>query len=151
MVITDGGQGLQLVATSCSGGCKFGGTALISGVARAAYAGPLKGSHGYQLNISPQSAASIGVASFDGAGNVALSLTFVDLIVTSGQPSPFSGTNTGIYSINPDGSGTINLAPQPGQAGQTFVFVVTDGGSGALFLQTSRLGNGVQFGTARLQ
>jgi hypothetical protein len=150
-VITDGGQGLQLVSTSCSGSCNFGGKALISGVARAAYTGPLKGSYGYQLNISPQSAASIGVASFDGAGNVALSLTFVGLTVTSGEPSLFSGTDTGTYSINPDGSGTINLAPTPGQGAQTFVFVITDGGSGALLLQTSRLGNGVQFGTARLQ
>jgi len=117
-VITDGGQGLQLVATSCSGGCKFGGTALISGVARAAYAGSPKGSYGFQLTISPQSAGSIGVASFDGGGNVALSLTFVGNTVTSGQPSLISGTQTGTYSVNPDGSGTISLAPtQPGGNG----------------------------------
>jgi tetrahydromethanopterin S-methyltransferase subunit D len=92
------------------------------------------------------------VASFDGAGNVALSLTFVGLSGASGQPALFTGTQTGTYSINSDGSGTINLVPASGNGnGQSFVFVIIDGGSGALLLQTSRLGDGVQFGTARLQ
>jgi len=71
---------------------------------------------------------------------------------TSGQPSLISGTQTGTYSVNPDGSGTISLAPtQPGGNGQTYALVITDGGSGLLLLQTNRAGNGVSFGTGRRQ
>jgi hypothetical protein len=150
-VIADGGQGLQLLATNCSGGCDIGGATTISGVARAAYAGPVKGSYGYQFNYSPQAAGSIGVASFDGAGNLALSTTFVALGGASGTANIFTGTQTGTYSINPDGSGTINFPAVPGQGAQTFALVITDGGSGALLLQLNRSGNGVSFGTARLQ
>ena len=149
MVITDGGQGLQLVATNCSGGCTIGGTTMVSGVARAAYAGPVKGSYGYQFTNSPIPAGIVGVASFDGAGNVASSLTFVGLSGAGGQPSLFSGTQTGTYSINPDGSGAFTVSGQSGT--QTYAFVMTDGGSGVLLLQTNRAGNGVSFGTARLQ
>jgi hypothetical protein len=150
IVITDGGQGLQMVATDCSGGCNIGGTTMIGGVARAAHAGSLKGSYGLQFTNSPSPAGTVGVASFDGAGNVAESLTFVGLSGTSGQPSIFTGTNTGTYSINPDGSGTFNLTAASGNS-QTYAFVITDGGSGLLLLQTNRSGDGVSFGTARLQ
>jgi hypothetical protein len=120
-VITDGGQGLQLVATSfqfpatnCA--CSIGGV-LLSGIARAAPAGSLNGSYGFQFNILPNTSASLGVAKFDGAGNVALSLTFVGSADSSGKPtSAISGTQTGTYSINPDGTGTINIPAVPGQS-----------------------------------
>jgi len=152
MAITDGGQGLQLVATQCSGGCNIGGTTTISGVARAAQTGSPNGSYGFQFTNSPTPGGSVGVASFDGAGNVSESFTFVGLTGTSGQPAVFSGKQTGTYSMNPDGSGTINLEAIPGLSGaQTYAFVITDGGSGALLLQTNRAGNGVSFGTGRLQ
>src|SRR5579863_6840672 len=59
MVITDSGRGLQLVATDCSGGCSIGGTTTISGFARAAQAGPLKGSYGFQFTQGPQPAQDI--------------------------------------------------------------------------------------------
>jgi hypothetical protein len=145
MVITDGGQGLQLLATNCSGGCSIGGTTTIAGVARAAYVSPLKGSYGFLFNLSPQPAGNIGVASFDGAGNAAMSLTFVGLSGTDGQPSVITGTQAGTYSVNPDGTGTMQFG------NQTYAIVVTDGGSGLLLLQTNRAGDGVSFGTARLQ
>jgi hypothetical protein len=90
------------------------------------------------------------VASFDGAGNVTGSSTFVGLSGTSGKPNIFTGSNSGTYSSNPDGSGAITLAAPNGNT-QTFVFVVTDGGSGLLLLQTNRAGNGVSFGTGRRQ
>src|SRR5205807_701355 len=48
MVITDGGQSLQLVATGCTDICDLGGI-VVSGVARAAYAGSLKGAYGFQF------------------------------------------------------------------------------------------------------
>jgi hypothetical protein len=153
MVITDGGQGLQLVATDCSGGCGIGGAnlaqAAFSGTARAAYTGAPNGSYGFLGAQSPFPAASVGVATFDGAGNVAFSLTYVPSGGSS-QPNVLTGTQTGTYSINPDGSGAFNLVAGASNA-QTYVFVITDGGSGLLFLQTRRSGNGVSFGTGRLQ
>jgi hypothetical protein len=75
MVIADSGQGLQLVATNLTGG-DIGGI-VISGVARAAQAGSVKGSYGFQLNNSPVPAGTIGVANFDGKGNVAVSFTSI--------------------------------------------------------------------------
>ncbi|HEV2198520.1 MAG TPA: hypothetical protein VGR73_01770 [Bryobacteraceae bacterium] len=150
MVIDDGGRGLQLVVTSCSGGCNLSGV-VISGVGRAKRpkiksVGVLQGSYGVQFTKSPLPATGLDVATFDGAGNVTVSTTFVG---TGGQVS--NGVFIGTYSVNPDGTGNITLAPQPGQGAQTFVIVITDGSSGLLLLQTNRLGNGVLYGTGRLQ
>jgi hypothetical protein len=157
VVIADGGQSLQLLATNfqfpamnCA--CSIGGV-LLSGIARAAPAGSLNGSYGFQFSILPNASGSLGVAKFDGAGNVALSSTFVGSGDSSGQPTPaISLTLTGTYSSNPDGTGTINIAAVPGQSNsQTYAFVITDSGSGLLLIQTDRAGDGVQFGSARLQ
>jgi hypothetical protein len=158
IVITDGGQGLQLALTSCPGGstCDISG-ALVSGFARAAHAGSPNGSYGFQFNTSPAPGANMGVISFDGAGNAAVSFTNVGVANSPGgmpvNQAPVSkGTGTGTYSVNPDGSGTINFAPPPGQsAGTAFAFVIVDGGSGALVLRTSGTGSNVLLGTARLQ
>jgi hypothetical protein len=148
MVITDRGQGIQFVATNCP--CDMS-TTTFSGVARAVYTGSLNaGSYGFQAANSPTPAASLGLLSFHGAGNVSMSLTFVGLTGASGQPNIFTGTTTGTYSSNRDGSGAFALANANGNM-QTYVFVLTDGGSGILFLQTNRAGNGVSFGTGRLQ
>jgi hypothetical protein len=148
MVSTDGGQGLQFVATNCP--CNMG-TTTFSGIARAAYTGSLNsGSYGFQATNSPTPAASLGVVKFDGAGNVSMSVTFVGLSGASGQPNLFTGTSTGTYSSNPDGSGAFTLTAANGNM-QTYVFVITDGGSGILLQQTNRAGNGVSFGTGRLQ
>jgi hypothetical protein len=97
--------------------------------------------------------ASVAVMKFDGAGNVALSLTFVGSSDDKGQPpTPFSGTQTGTYTINSDGTGTINLPAVPGVTNaQTFAFVTTDNGSGAFLVQLDRPGSGVLAGTAQLQ
>jgi hypothetical protein len=150
MVIADGGQGLQLVATNLIGGDISGSVG--SGFARAGQSGSLKGSYGFQLNNSPLPAGTIGVANFDGAGNVAVSFTSVGVGIDPSQPPISRGTLTGIYSTNPDGSGTINFPAQSGQSGNSaFAFVITDGGSGLLLLQTDGTGSNVSFGTARLQ
>lgn len=77
MVVTDGGQGLQLVLTNCSGGCDPAALGVMSGVARAAYTGPMNGSYGFQLNSIPDPSGFLGVVSFDGAGNAARSITNV--------------------------------------------------------------------------
>ena len=92
------------------------------------------------------------MAKFDGAGNVALASTFVGSSDSNGQPTPtFNLAQSGTYSINPDGTGTINFPAVPDQNALTYAFVITDGGSGLLLMQTDRAGNGVSFGTARLQ
>ncbi len=159
-VMVDGGQGMQLLATNCSGGktvteaggCTVGGTTQISGVARAAYAGPLQaGSYGIQFTILPQGALNIGVVSLDGAGNLTVSSTGVFLSGTPGQPTLFSVNDTGTYSLNPDGTGSFVFAAMPGQNAQMYAMVVTDGGSGLLAVQVKRSGDGVSFGTGRLQ
>jgi hypothetical protein len=157
MVIADGGQSLQLVMTNCafgSNGCNFFAT-VNSGIARVAKAGSLNGSYGFQFNNSPVPTGTLGVMRFDGAGNVAMSSTSVGAGKddTSGQAPVSSGTLTGTYSINPDGSGTINFPAAPGQsANSTYAFVITDGGSGLLVLRTdANPGANVSFGTARLQ
>jgi hypothetical protein len=125
MVIADGGQSLQLVATNLIGGDISG--AVFDGSARAAHAGPLKGSSAFQLNNSPVPAGTIGVMSFDGAGKVAVAFTSVGVGSEPNQPPVSSGTLTGTYSINPDGSGTVNIPAQPGQsANAAFAIVITD-------------------------
>jgi hypothetical protein len=150
MVIGDGGQSFQLVGTHLDGG-DISGT-VYDGFARAAYAGPLKGSYTFQLNNSPVPAGTIGVVSFDGAGNVSVKSTSVGAGTDPNQPPVSSGTLTGTYSINPDGSGTINLPVQAGQSTPSaFAIVITDGGSGLLILQTDGTGHDVSFGTGRLQ
>src|SRR5262249_44730412 len=98
-----------------------------------------------------KSAASVGVVNLDGAGNLTLSITYAAPGGSSPQPFLVTGTQTGSYSLNPDGSGAFSLLAAPGSNAQTYAMVVTDGGSGILFLQTRRSGNGVSFGTARLQ
>jgi hypothetical protein len=122
---------------------------LIGGIARVAGGGSLNGSYGFQLNYSPFPAGAVGVMKFDGAGNVAASLTSVG----GGNSSAATATLTGAYSINSDGSGTINFKAASGQgAGPQFAFVITDGGSQLLLLRTdNNTAFDVAFGTARLQ
>lgn len=161
MVIDNRGRGLQLALTGCthpaeSGRiCNSAGT-VVSGVAEIEFNGPvhpihqrfLNGSYGLQFTkSSPTPQTTLGVWTFDGAGNVTLSGTVVgpDLSVAS-------ETLFGTYSVNSDGTGTITVPPQPGSLmGQTYMFVITNGHSGLLVLQTNRAGDGVLYGTGRLQ
>ncbi len=144
IVIADVGQSLQMVETHLDGG--DAGGEVLSGVARAAHPGSLKGSYAFELNNSPIPAVTLGVMSFDGAGAATVSFTSVGVGKDPSQPPVMTGTFTGTYSINPDGSGTMNLA-----AGGQFAMVVTDGGSGLLLLLTSDTTSNVSSGTARLQ
>jgi len=152
MVMTDGGRGLQLAATSCSGGFDLaasvvGGIGVHANRSTTGGVAALNGSYGGQFTYSPQPSRFPFIASFDGAGNVTLSGTFV-----GAGPSLQSLVYPGTYTLNGKGMGIITLAPQSGQAAQTFHFVVTnEGGPGLLILQTDRLGNGVSLGTAHLQ
>ena len=95
--------------------------------------------------------AVLGVLTFDGAGNVTGSQTIVspdpapNATTVTTQPLSFTGT----YTVNPDGTGIITI-----QVGSETVsaisFVIIDGGSGAMFVQTGG-SNTVITGTARKQ
>ena len=154
MVINDKDRGLELTATSCSGAAGINlSQSVLSGIGVHALGSTpksvaaLNGSYGAQFTFSPQPSRSVDVVTFDGAGNVTLSGTFI-----GAGPNISSATYPGTYTVKRNATGTITLAPQPGQAAQTFAFVITnEGGSGLLMLQTNRLGDGVSFGTARLQ
>ena len=157
MVVSEGGQSLRLAATdyqfpAATCGCRVS-NAVLSGTARATPAGALNGAFGFQLANLPNVNVSLGVATFDGAGNVTLLVIFVGSSDSKGNPAaPFPITDSGTYSINPDGTGTINLPAVPGVTNSlAYSFVVTDSGSGLLLIQTDRRGNGVTFGTARQQ
>lgn len=92
------------------------------------------------------------MVTFDGTGNATLSFTSVGVGNDPSQPPESSGPLTGTYSINPDGSGTINLAAAAGQSGNsTYAFVIIESGSGLLLMLTDGTGHDVSFGTARLQ
>jgi len=129
---------------------------VVSGVGEVEFSGSphpvhkrfLNGSYGLQFTkSSPTPQTTLAVWTFDGAGNVTLSGTFVEPGLSVG-----SGTLFGTYSVNPDGTGTITVPPQPGSLmGQTYAFVIANGHSGLLVLQTHRAGDGVNYGTGRLQ
>ena len=144
---------LQLVVTDCVGSlCNLGGS-VMSGVGNAGSTKPvtqrsLNGSYGVQTTkSSPTPQTTVGGWTFDGAGNVFKSETFV----TPG-PTVGSGTLLGTYSVNSDGTGTLNFPPQSGSLmGQTFVFVTKNSQSGLLILQTNRSGDGVEYGMGDLQ
>ena len=81
--------------------------------------------------------ANFGILSFDGAGNASASVT----LVASGDTSlqSISGSFTGSYTPNSDGTITLNLSgtiPGVGSTSGSFVVVTTDGGAGFYILET---------------
>ena len=122
---------------------------VLSGPARAVQPGTsLNGSYGYQSRFSPYPRGEIGTMIFDGAGNVTISSTSVADGSSHGSGQPvIAGATTGTYAVNPDGTGTMTV-----QGFGQIAFVITDGGSGILFLRLKTTNeNDLQFGTARLQ
>jgi hypothetical protein len=98
---------------------------------------PVAGSYGILLNQLANSntgndttGALLGVLNFNGAGNVTATYTNVNSDYTT-----TSGTATGTYSGNPDGSNTVNLTFDNGAA-WTALVTLTDGGSGLQLLVT---------------
>jgi hypothetical protein len=95
------------------------------------------GSYGILLNQWPSSntgndktSALLGVLNFDGAGNVTATYTKVNADYTTK-----TGTATGTYSANPDGSNTVNLIFDDRSVWK-LAAAVTDGGSGLQLLVT---------------
>lgn len=121
----------------------------------AAQAPALNGSFGFQATVPISSSnasysATVGVMTFDGSGNVTINQTFVETDTAAGAtalkvqpPGPVTGT----YTVNADSTGTmaLNLG---GEKPSPFAFVVTDGGSGLMFVQTGG-GNVIVHGAAR--
>ena len=105
------------------------------------YTGPVNG----QFMLAGP-AAIVGVARFDGAGNVTVNQTFVqqDPSLTATNPKVQSQALTGTYSVNADGTGAFTIG------GATTTIVLTDGGAGAMVVLTAG-GNYVATGTARKQ
>jgi hypothetical protein len=121
----------------------------------AAQSAGLTGSYGFTVTDLSNPSATLGVITFDGAGNVTGRAT-----VVQPDPSPNAtsvvvqqgGQFTGTYTVNADGTGALTLqvgGPTP----QTSSFVITDGGSGLMFVGTGGGGNGndLHTGTARKQ
>jgi hypothetical protein len=122
----------------------------FTGVVHTVHQGFLDGSYGLQTTkSSPIPATSIGTWTFNGAlGTVTITGTFVGAGPIVAPPETLFGT----YSVNPDGTGTITIPPQNGSPGtHTWVFVISEGHLGLLVLQTHRAGDGVMYGTARIQ
>jgi hypothetical protein len=70
----------------------------------------LSGSYGFQFNkfgTCPNVEVVIGVFNFDGAGNVTGSFTKYD---SNKQPKVSTGSASGTYAVNSDGTGHINFA-----------------------------------------
>lgn len=85
---------------------------------------------GTALGLGP--VASSGRIDFDGFGHVAASFT------TSVGGVPFTGTFTGTYQVEPDGTGSVRVdLPWLGTSA-TGDFVVVDHGGGAYFTSTDR-------------
>jgi hypothetical protein len=76
---------------------------------------PPSGSFGFRLNnpLDPQSTdggtAILGVMNFDGAGNVAGSFTSVGDGIDPTRTLISTGSLSGTYAVNPDGSGIARL------------------------------------------
>ncbi len=151
--VTDGGTGLQLLVTGGDPMSTFKGSdnpgVVFSGTGRiiSARGTTTAGSYGYLITGWPDAGNKpftfFGVLNLDGASAFNGSYTLV-----TGRATGGSGAVSGTYSVNPDGTGTMNLNFDLGVTG-TAAIVVTDGGSGILMLTST--GGQVTCGTARMQ
>ena len=95
-----------------------------------------------------------GVFTLDGAGNVTggggISVGVdTDPNATAPQVQPLQ-SNTGTYTVNPDGTGTVTIQNPNGKV-TSISFVITDGGSQLMLVVTAGIGNAFGVGTARKQ
>jgi hypothetical protein len=167
MVVNGQGRGLQLALTGCTGFLCDLSENVVSGIGEVQSGGSTKtiskgfltGSYGMQSTKNvPSPQTSVEVWTFYPNGTVTLSGTAVapaaDPVNYPNVPKVQSGTYQGTYTLNPDvpGTGLITIPPPPGgQNTRTFVFVVTNGHSGLLALQTNRAGDGVLYEVGQLQ
>jgi hypothetical protein len=91
------------------------------------------GSYSFLLNSWPD--ANNRPAGFTGILNLGGGKINGSYAFANGRTTAFSGTLTGTYSTNPDGTGSMNINLDLGVS-STFAIVVTEGGSGILLLET---------------
>src|SRR5579871_3438197 len=99
------------------------------------------GAYGFQAGLltndpaNQNGGALLGVINFDGAGNASGTYTLQNGANSNRLQSTASGSFTGTYSGNPDGTGTMTLEFDAG-FGLTFTTVTTEGGHGLQFVST---------------
>lgn len=118
---------------------------LWSGTARSIKGGTLQGLYGLHSSFWPFPGGGLAVLHFDGEG--AVRGTFI----SSAENDVHATDRTGTYSIQEDGSGTIEFNTADGQpGGPSFSIVVVDNGAGFLYLRRGANPQGsVMFGSAR--
>jgi hypothetical protein len=104
-------HGVQLLQTNDSNNEIVSGTAVLQSTTAETYsAASLKGTFAFQWNLwtadaSEPQASLIEIGTFDGKGNCAGAGT----MVVDGKTT--TGTDTGTYTVNPDGSGSLSVSP----------------------------------------
>ena len=119
----------------------------------------LMGSYGFSITVpyagnNNGTGVIQGVVMLDGAGNAIISGGIVvgvdsDPNATAPQVQP-TQANSGTYTVNPDGTGTITIQNPNGKL-TSLSFVITDGGSQLMLVVTAGVGNALGTGTARKQ
>jgi len=156
LVIDASSKNLQLMRTNCDTTCSnyvSSGTA-IAQVSTSFSNASLKGAYGWLINKwtpdpNQEADASLGIATFDGAGNMKVSGTDN----TAGTITTLKLTGT--YSANSDGTGSYALSDSKGNKTDG-VFVINAAGKGFQFMHTvlpcgSSCGNMVDSGTGTHQ
>jgi len=146
-------HGLQYLLTTDSSNEVESGTAVLQSTTAGNYSvASLKGTFGYQwnewtANVNQPQEGDVGIVSFDGKGNVKVSYT--DML--GGVLS--TGTLTGTYTVNSDGSGTMSEKSKKVKFDDAFVLnsVVAGQATGLQFLNTDNNGNIVIGGIALKQ
>jgi hypothetical protein len=141
---------VQLLQTNDRNNEVISGTALLQSTTPETYTvASLKGNFGFQFNmwiadVNVPQYGGIGIASFDGKGNVKISGTVMD------GGGLTKNTSTGTYAVNPDGGGSVSLSDNS-QIALALNSVTAGQAKGAQLLVTkpsSHNGNYVIAGTA---
>jgi len=130
-------HGVLLLQTNDSNNEVISGTAVLQSTTAQTYSvASVKGNFGVQINrwtLETNQGGSIGIFSFDGKGNFKGSGTQVFAGVSQ------TGTFTGTYTVNSDGSGSLSITA--GDKTQVLAFVLNSVAAGqakgAQFLQTN--------------
>ena len=151
IVLNSGGKGFQMIMTTCNPGCT---TNILSGTGIATEETSftnksLKGAFEFltvKWNENANAVNAVGVATFDGKGNVGASLT------ADNAGTVMTASASGTYSVNSDGSGSLTLSNNQGYA-ESLAFALNAKNKGMQLLITSCSGctESVQTGSATLQ
>jgi hypothetical protein len=147
-------HGMQLLVTNENSNVVDSGTAFLQSTTPATYTlASVKGNLGFQINkwtadVNASQDGIVGIFSFDGAGKIKGSYNEVNGGVLK------TGTFTGTYTVNSDGSGSMSLIVGTDNPQLAFALnnaTPTSPAKGLQLLQTSGGGNKVQSGVALKQ